>query len=183
MIYRLLLILVLFSSCKTPLERLRYKEEKSKIKLKKILNEYPNLVKETDTVKVVFDTFTVNKTIVYYDTIQTRREILDSSLYLELDSTYRIQQGNIEALFALNKNRKLKYKIIKQPEFIYKVDTIYSTDTLIKENVVVTKFKEINTKPSIFWNIWFYVKKWLWLILLIIFGLITFYYIKKINKI
>jgi hypothetical protein len=158
------------------------KVERAKKRVERIINRYPELKTITETKIVTRDTQIHERVIEYRDTIYTTREVLDSSFYFALDSTYRIQQENIEALFQFTKDNKFNFKIIKQPEAFYIHDTIRVVDTTFTNNTTITQQQLINTKPSFWFNLWLAIKGWIWWVLIIIAILLILTALVKILK-
>ena len=174
-IFSLLMVVTLVtitSSCMSQNVAHKRKVERAKKRIERIIYKFPELKTITETKIITRDTQIHERIIEYRDTLYTTREVLDSSFYFALDSTYRIQQENIEALFEFTKENKFNFKIIKQPEAFYIHDTIRVTDTTFTNNTTITQSQLINTKPSFWFNLWLAIKGWIWWILVIV-GLIV----------
>jgi hypothetical protein len=154
-------LVTITTSCMSQNVAHKRKVERAKKRIEKIINRYPELKTITETKIVTRDTQIHERVIEYRDTIYTTREVIDSSFYFALDSTYRIQQENIEALFQFTKDNKFNFKIIKQPEAFYIHDTIRVVDTTFNNNTVITQKQMINTKPNFWFNLWIQFKNWI----------------------
>jgi len=184
-LFILSLIVFTLSSCQSYLTVHKNKVERAKRKINKIVLQYPELKTLSDSTVVTRDTVIENKTYVHYDTITTKKEVFDSTLYFKMDSTYNLQQGNIEAVLRFyreNNNNKLEYKIIKIPEYIAYRDTIYLQDTTVNTNTTTSKTEVIDTKPDFWWNLWSQVKGWLWVILVAIIVIVLIRIVFKFLK-
>lgn len=170
-------MIVLLSSC-THMQKI----ENAKKKIRRIAAEYPELVSIVDTTIIERDTTLIVKEFHYRDSVSTHREVFDDNIYLTMDSIYKVQQGNIEAWFELNKDNKLNYGITKQPELIYVSDTIMLVDTIFRERITTNTTQIINTKPNMLWNVWTSFRGYLWLILIALVIIIVVWLILKYRK-
>lgn len=162
-----LAIAILLTSC-VGMRDTTKKKEKAKKKIERIIAKYPELRKTKDTTIIKYDTLIQDKIVEYRDTIVTDKIVIDSNFYYVMDSVYRIQQGNIEALFEFTKNKQFNFKIIKEPEIFYIHDTIHYKDTIVSKNVTVKQTDVINTTGSFWYNLWRTIKGWIWWILIVI---------------
>lgn len=169
-------------SCLTQAERFLKKQEKAKRKIDRLVKKYPDLRTIKDTTIISYDTIINNDTIIYNDTIITKQEVMDSSFYFSWDSIYRVQQGSIEALFQISKDKKIEYKIIKQPEYIHVHDTLYHRDTIVNTNTVYKEREIINTTKNFWFSLWLSIKGWIWWVLVIIALLLILRMLYKILK-
>lgn len=173
---------ILSTSCLTKAERFLKKQERAKQRIEDILKKYPDLKTVTVTEITTRDTVIQNDTFIYNDTLVTKQEIVDSAFYYKLDSVYKVQQGNIEALFEFAEDNKFKFKIIKQPEYIYVHDTLYHRDTIVNTNTIIKEREVVNTTKNFWFNLWLAVKGWIWWILVILAILLVGRLILKYTK-
>jgi hypothetical protein len=162
------LVAITMQSCLTKAERFLKRQEKAKQRIEDILKKYPDLKTITVTEITTRDTVIQNDTFIYNDTLVTKQEIVDSTFYYKLDSVYKVQEGNIEALFEFAENNKFKFKVIKKPEYIYVHDTLYHRDTIVNTNTIIKEREVVNTTKNFWFNLWLAVKGWIWWILIIV---------------
>lgn len=159
---------IIATSCLTKHERFLKRQERAKQRIEDVVRKFPDLKTITITEIVTKDTVIQNDTIIYNDTLVTKQEIIDSAFYYKLDSVYKVQEGNIEALFEFAEDNKFKFKVIKKPEYIYVHDTLYHRDTVVNTNTIIKEREVVNTTKNFWFDLWLGIKGWIWWILVIL---------------
>lgn len=168
-----ILIIVLLNSmaCTTTQELEQRRLNKAKIKIKRLITKYPQLVSVADT------SYTTKDTVVKLNTIYVRDSVylvgtnrIDTIFSIaELDSIYKVLSiMSKEFDFKLQNvgSGQVRATYIEKPRYIYETDTIRYTDTVFREKIITEKTTTIDTKQSFWWSLWFQIKGWIWFILI-----------------
>lgn len=163
-------MLVLVWGCMTPAELAQHKTDRAKAKLDKLLLEFPELLKKNDTTLVKFDTVTMSKEIIRFDTVYRDGGIsIDTIVEISnFDSVFTVFSKEMEIRIEKMGGELVRARGIIKPYYITEIDTFNITDTIFIKTVETNTIQTIDNKPSFWWNLWFQVKGWIWLILIII---------------
>jgi hypothetical protein len=165
-----LLILLLLTGCATTQEIQNRKLENAKVRLNKIIKMYPELLVGETRVSSTTDTVIKNRVEFLRDSVYIKGGTrIDTVLQInQLDSLFSVFDDMIELKLLNNGFGQVRAQVKVVPHYIYETDTLKMTDTVFREKINTVTTNTINTKPNIFWSFWFFIKGWLWFILVVI---------------
>lgn len=163
-------MLVLAWSCITPAELAQRKTERAKAKLDRILREFPELLDTKDTTLVKYDTITMSKEIIRFDTVYREGGIsIDTIVEISnFDSVFTVYSKEMEIRIEKLGGELVRARGIIKPYFITEIDTFNITDTVFINTIQTNTIQTLDNQPSFWWNLWWSIKGWIWWILIVI---------------
>jgi hypothetical protein len=157
-------------ACTTTQELEQRRLNNAKIKIKRLIAKYPQLVSVTDTSYTAKDTIVKLNTIYVQDSVYLAGSNRIDTIFsiTELDSIYKVLSiMSKEFDFKIQNvgGGQVRATYIEKPRYIYETDTVRYTDTIFKEKTITAKTTVIDTKESFWWSLWFQIKGWIWFIL------------------
>lgn len=164
------ILILIGQGCQTPAELAQKKLSRAKTKMAKLILENPSLLSSTDTTLIKYDTITVDRKTVQYDTIYIKGGISIDSIFMfnPIDSTVTWEDDISKIIVKDMGGGQVRGITIYKDRFITEIDTFYHSDTIFVNTVNKTTTNNINTTQSFWWNLWFQVKGWIWWILIIV---------------
>jgi len=165
-----LIIVLIGQGCMTQAELAQKKLSRAKNKLAKLLVENPGLVDVNDTTYTKYDTITLIRETIEYDTIYIAGGISIDTIvrFTPYDSIVVLEDNISKVVLKDMGGGQVRGTVIYKDRFIVDVDTFRHTDTIFVNTVNNTTTKTLDTHQSFWWNLWFQVKGWIWWILVII---------------
>jgi hypothetical protein len=174
-----LLLLTFFTACISPYEAHIKKSERAKERIASILRDFPELLSKDTLYITKIDTHVTERTIVFRDSIYVPKEVLDTSVQIQFDSIYTLHKGNLDVVFQLKKDRTILLDIINKARTIYYTDTVRIHDTTFNTVTKIEYRTTIDTEPSFWWSLWFNVRNWLWLVVLLVVFIVIYKLVRK----
>ena len=165
----LITILFLLCSCETTGELYQRKLNRAKKKIDRLTLKFPELKTVSDTTYIISDTTIVNNTHYINDSIfiQGGQRIDTIVQVTNMDSLITILNDNIELRLEEIGGGHVRAAVSVVPHYIYETDTLHTVDTIYREKIVKETTNVVNTEKSFWWSLWFQVKGWLWVILIV----------------
>ena len=168
LLFTIILILSI-SSCQTPAELAQRKLNRDKVRIARIIAKNPSLKSVSNTTYTQHDTTVINKTHYQNDSFYVSGGIrVDTLVQLtDADSIFNVKINDWELKLAKMWGGQVRATVVERPHYIHEIDTVHTSDTIFVINTVNDSVTVVDTKQSFWWNLWFQVKGWLWVILIV----------------